>query len=329
MSISSKTRKLLWGSFAGHCAKCDAELIKQSFSSNASLIGQEAHIIAQNKGGPRWCPGCSKKEINSFENLILLCNNCHDEIDKNEKRYTIEKLRQIREDALCRTKSRLEQNNSIEKDFFVEKVISFLDFADWNNHSFYLTKQPPRIHEVALENMEIMKIMFDWLKKQDIELSRITPQTLSDIDIIFRHFFAIVKKYSIPDERMPNFYCLAEFHKREKEYYKFLWDKHDESYFQKNISEFCILNQKYESIERILHILFYYLTCFLLKMVERSNLSPERKAQLFFSTAKMCPEYGEISFPGIESILQLVNQYNAKQYNAEAYELQEWQLGVL
>lgn len=65
MGISNKTRKILWGSFAGHCAICDVDLIKNfldSSSPKTTLIGQEAHIIAQSKGGACWKDNYDKVE---------------------------------------------------------------------------------------------------------------------------------------------------------------------------------------------------------------------------------------------------------------------------
>lgn len=41
-----------------------------------------AHVFAANDTGPRANPAMSKAERGSFENLILLCANCHTMVDK-------------------------------------------------------------------------------------------------------------------------------------------------------------------------------------------------------------------------------------------------------
>ena len=46
------------------------------------VIGEMAHVAGASDGGPRADADLSAKERNDYENLILLCRNCHGRIDK-------------------------------------------------------------------------------------------------------------------------------------------------------------------------------------------------------------------------------------------------------
>lgn len=82
MAISEKDIKLLWGRAGGMCSKpdCRDELIDVGESDEAYLIGEMAHVIARNIGGPRSDGGGGD---DTYDNLILLCPTHHRKIDKS------------------------------------------------------------------------------------------------------------------------------------------------------------------------------------------------------------------------------------------------------
>ena len=53
MTISDKTRKLLWGRSGNRCAYCRQELVMPGKTDNDSIVGDECHIIAKRETGPR------------------------------------------------------------------------------------------------------------------------------------------------------------------------------------------------------------------------------------------------------------------------------------
>lgn len=56
MTISLKTHKMLWGRSGNICAfpDCKKELVMdESETDDPSLIGEEAHIVAQKENGPQ------------------------------------------------------------------------------------------------------------------------------------------------------------------------------------------------------------------------------------------------------------------------------------
>jgi len=97
MSISSKTRKLLWGRSGNRCAICRKELIlNHTAKDDESVAGDECHIISKVSNGPRYDSNFPKNKIDHYDNLILLCKVHHKKVDDQEKTYTFNKLHEIK-----------------------------------------------------------------------------------------------------------------------------------------------------------------------------------------------------------------------------------------
>lgn len=87
-AYSDLTLKLLWGRAAGRCAmpECRTELFADATDYDPIVvIGEMAHVAGASDCGPRADEGLSEKERNDYENLILLCRNCHGRIDKQAR----------------------------------------------------------------------------------------------------------------------------------------------------------------------------------------------------------------------------------------------------
>ena len=95
MSISEKDIKLLWGRAASRCAfsECRKPLTQNTLaSSDPFSIGEQAHIVGENKTAARWESLLTRKERNSYANVVLLCPTHHTIIDKNPTDYPVERL---------------------------------------------------------------------------------------------------------------------------------------------------------------------------------------------------------------------------------------------
>lgn len=93
MSITSKTRKILWGKSGNKCSICKKDLsTKVGANPQHTILGEECHIVSPKSGGPRNDSLYSKKSLNLYDNLILLCSEHHKIIDDNVNEYPIEKL---------------------------------------------------------------------------------------------------------------------------------------------------------------------------------------------------------------------------------------------
>lgn len=100
MSISPKTRKILWGRAGARCSfdGCRIELIiSEEAESGNTILGEEAHIIAQKNNGPRGENPIEQSRINLYENLILLCPTHHTLIDAQPEKYSAEMLYKIKQ----------------------------------------------------------------------------------------------------------------------------------------------------------------------------------------------------------------------------------------
>lgn len=97
-SIKAMVERRIYAESMGRCMnpECKIELFKE-----CGDIMEKAHII----------PYCDTKD-NSFENLIILCPNCHTKFDKNNEFSTeeVKKWKEIREDEFRRFFSK-EYNN--------------------------------------------------------------------------------------------------------------------------------------------------------------------------------------------------------------------------
>lgn len=125
MSISVKTRKILWSKSGNRCAICKNPLVHKMELENANfIVGEECHIVSSKENGPR---GRSRKLKNydEYENLILLCANDHKLIDEFPETFTIEIIESIKDNH------ELWIESAIEKDLHEYiKSINNIEFLD-------------------------------------------------------------------------------------------------------------------------------------------------------------------------------------------------------
>lgn len=70
---------------------------KVLIDEDGTWLGEVAHIHAASDGGPRADTSLSQEERREAKNLILLCRNCHREIDSKVEQYPAETLIMIKE----------------------------------------------------------------------------------------------------------------------------------------------------------------------------------------------------------------------------------------
>lgn len=96
-NYSDKTLKLLYGLSGGVCAKCKRQIIFLDDNlENPTQTADICHIVAIREKGPRGDPNFPKDKLNEYENLILLCGACHDEVDLLTNIYTVDKLDELK-----------------------------------------------------------------------------------------------------------------------------------------------------------------------------------------------------------------------------------------
>ena len=98
--IPVATQTELWGRAAGRCefAGCNKPLWKSSVTGERVNIAQKAHIYSFSDGGPRGNDEVPPEDLNSIDNLILVCHECHRKIDAalDGGRYPASLLQQMK-----------------------------------------------------------------------------------------------------------------------------------------------------------------------------------------------------------------------------------------
>lgn len=107
----------LWVRSGGLCAKCKRALILDDIEKKVN-IGEKAHIIG--KGTGKNAPrrefaseyGFDERNIDSIDNLMLMCSPCHHTIDTNVLAYPPDLLFDMKKKHEDWVMSRLSQNNT-------------------------------------------------------------------------------------------------------------------------------------------------------------------------------------------------------------------------
>lgn len=92
--VMDATRYKLWAVSAGRCQLCNRVVYTDSTFGKEGNFGELAHIHAVGGKGPRHCKDMSREELNSTNNLMLLCQEHHKMIDDNPTIFNGEYLRE-------------------------------------------------------------------------------------------------------------------------------------------------------------------------------------------------------------------------------------------
>jgi hypothetical protein len=99
-SYTDRTLKLLWGRAAGRCAMTDCRIDVFADATDYDpivVIGEIAHVAAAGEQGPRASMVMTAADKNAYENLILLCRNCHGRVDGQPHFYSVARLLDIKQ----------------------------------------------------------------------------------------------------------------------------------------------------------------------------------------------------------------------------------------
>ena len=92
--IPEEIKLKLWVKTAGRCEfkGCNKPVWYNGLTLSESNFAQVAHIIGSSKDGPRGNDQSEELQTD-FDNLMLLCQSCHKEIDDFPQKYSIILLR--------------------------------------------------------------------------------------------------------------------------------------------------------------------------------------------------------------------------------------------
>lgn len=189
MTISLKTHKMLWARSGNRCAfpDCRQPLVEHIDGSGPSILGVEAHIIAQSDGGPRGAAGVELADRDALANLILLCGVHHKLVDDHPDAYTVEVLREMKrvhEESTTRSEDLAARQLRLAEELYAEYVDIWAAKADLDNWTAWtsrlLSHSEPSLDREHLTELQELR---PWL------LSRVWPgrhQTLEESFINFR-----------------------------------------------------------------------------------------------------------------------------------------------
>ena len=206
MSITIKTRKMLWGRSGNRCnfPGCRCELVMDATETDdESIIGEECHIVAREDNGPRGDSNLSSEQRDKYNNLILMCSVHHKIIDDQHNEYSVKKLSEMKKKHEEWVKNSLDYDGGKQRDdevylTYIDTWCELIDIDEWNNWtSFMLGSKHPRIWKKNDENLATLR---EWL------LSRIWPSRYPEIELAFENFRLILED------------LYSEFHRYSKDF---------------------------------------------------------------------------------------------------------------
>lgn len=134
MAVSNRSKIILWSKAGGYCSfpDCRREMVREATLDDAAvLVGEIAHIAAQQHDGPRGAEAPPGGEIDGYQNLILLCGDHHHVIDTQVATYPVAKLLQIRTDHERWVRDTLSREQRFlgtcdEQEFVTERLVTTL-----------------------------------------------------------------------------------------------------------------------------------------------------------------------------------------------------------
>ena len=108
MAPSTKELKILLLRAGNRCALpgCNEVLIAPGPDpENPTITGEIAHIVAESPDGPRGYDSLPQDQRDDHNNLMLVCPKHHKIIDDKPQYYTVERLRQFKEDHESQAKA--------------------------------------------------------------------------------------------------------------------------------------------------------------------------------------------------------------------------------
>jgi len=171
-SYKDRDLKLLWGLAGARCSRpqCRRLLIREATEKDPhAVIGKIAHIndFSPSANSPRSDPSLTVQELNAYENLILLCADDHDEIDKQKGTFPKETLLAWKREHEAWVMSRLEQ---------AMPGIGFAELEVVCNALLGIPLQPNEnfIPTAPAEKMKKNRLSGNLLRKLPLGLSRFT-----------------------------------------------------------------------------------------------------------------------------------------------------------
>lgn len=195
MGISTKTHKMLWGRSGNRCAlpTCRRVLVEdETETDDASIVGDEAHIVAREVDGPRGISLLTPEDRDKFENLLLMCKVHHKQIDDQPNTYTVELLHKMKQDHIEWINKNLNPDIDKQKDeevyaTYIDKWIELANIKNWQDWtSFIFGSGQPGMSVKQFENLRELN---------EYILSRVWPKRYDKIEFAFNNFRVVLNDF--------------------------------------------------------------------------------------------------------------------------------------
>ena len=152
MTISKKDERLLHTKSGNRCAKCKIVLVEHTV-----CIGENAHIYGEKPSAPRYDASKPEKYVNSEQNLIYLCCNCHKIVDTDVILYPPDMLFSMKAEHERKVVLALQQG-SIDYTFAELQVITDYLISEGGkatgNVNYHLLRLPEKIKKNQLTDVQ-------------------------------------------------------------------------------------------------------------------------------------------------------------------------------
>jgi hypothetical protein len=227
---------MLWGRSANRCAICRCELVMDpTETDDEAIIGDECHIVAQEREGPRGESSLDFEQRDKYNNLLLLCKVHHKLIDDQPNTYTVERLREIKaahekwvRESLQEFDSIKQRDDEIYSDY-VEEWTRLINLNNWRTWSSYVLGggQPT----ISVEFDAQLKSARDWI------LSRIWPRRYPELEASFENFRHVLIDFQNTFHQYSEDLWSDETMLATKKFYRI--DRWDPVQYKKLYQQFC------------------------------------------------------------------------------------------
>ena len=192
MALSIKTNRMLWGRAASRCSlqECRQELVLDYLDTDdPSLVGEAAHIVAEQSEGPRGHSTLTLEQRNTYANLILLCNVHHKQVDDQVNHFTVERLNLIKtgHESWVRSSltgfSQVKQADDERWAGYVEEWAFRSCLKQWAAETSFLMGAIPGIRAEFLNKLDALR---EWL------LSRVWPESYPALQMALDNFRVVL-----------------------------------------------------------------------------------------------------------------------------------------
>jgi len=186
---------MLWGRSGNRCAMpaCKRVLYEdETLTDDASLVGEEAHIVARSQDGPRGDSTLTTDERDKYNNLVLLCSVHHKSIDDQPLEYTVDKLHKIKSDHIEWVEKNLSPDEDKQKDdeiysMYIDKWIELAGINEWKNWTSHVFGggEP----QIFVDRFSKLKELNEYL------LGRAWPKRYPNLELAFQNFRVVLNDF--------------------------------------------------------------------------------------------------------------------------------------